>query len=828
MSPTVQTPSPAEVITFYSYKGGTGRTMALVNVACLLARGLKAGNRVLMVDWDLEAPGLHRFLRDRLRRQLGPPPGSDTLLDERPGLLDLFCALRDASRDFPAGLEEPTDEMEEALREAVRPEDFIPKGEGEPAGLLTDFIIETDVPSLHLMKAGRFDAGYPKRVSDFSWVKLYERAAWLFPMFSDWLLKENYQYVLIDSRTGETDTSGICTKLLPVKLVTVFTPNRQSLLGALKVAERATSYRRGADYLPLMVYPLPSRIDPDEPTRRSSWRYGDERLDVPGYEPLFEGLFKRVWDLKKCSLKGYFEEVQIQHTSPYAYGEEIAVLAEGPGDRLSLSRSYEVFAQRLAASAAPWEELRPSESQEGVEKLASLAEFIFNGLRPLEKNQAKQVLTRMVSPSSTSDGDARQSVELDEQPPLARAVLKKFAEHQLVALSRDDATVGEVATFTSEVIIRNWERLRSWVDEDREFLRWRQTLRAAMYVWEAGGHKPDALLSGLALSKARQLANMKVDLSSREQMFIEESAEIDSLRQLSERKRYLRKRRRAMMAIGLLVLGLTAFGVSLLTRPRETLITVGYWPQPYAQEWVDEFDRTNDGSPSRNWRYKPGAWRIRPDEGGEPQSGSLSVEGSGWGLPRNLDGKYFYNFIAEFNVRMAGSAKASWVFRAQPDSEVNESQNQNSDDLEKERKSQSGYVFELERIGNEVYLSGYVVRAGERTPLDSIGAGLRGLPVPFRACCKETDRFRVNARVIDHRFYYTVTREPPDVPPEGEEETDEDVGMEYQVGPFVDKASSFHYGSAGLIGTGSRVLVEYWRVYPCDGSGETLCFQNTN
>jgi Mrp family chromosome partitioning ATPase len=55
--------APHEVITFYSYKGGTGRTMALANIACLFARQGTAGMRVLAIDWDLEAPGLHYYLR---------------------------------------------------------------------------------------------------------------------------------------------------------------------------------------------------------------------------------------------------------------------------------------------------------------------------------------------------------------------------------------------------------------------------------------------------------------------------------------------------------------------------------------------------------------------------------------------------------------------------------------------------------------------------------------------------------------------------------------------------------------------------------------------
>src|SRR4051794_40512476 len=47
-----------QIVTFYSYKGGTGRSMLLANVAWILASN---GLRVLVVDWDLEAPGLHRY-----------------------------------------------------------------------------------------------------------------------------------------------------------------------------------------------------------------------------------------------------------------------------------------------------------------------------------------------------------------------------------------------------------------------------------------------------------------------------------------------------------------------------------------------------------------------------------------------------------------------------------------------------------------------------------------------------------------------------------------------------------------------------------------------
>ena len=65
--------SEGQIITFYSYKGGTGRTMTLANVAWILASN---GKRVLAVDWDLESPGLHKFFHPFLDEStVGATPG---------------------------------------------------------------------------------------------------------------------------------------------------------------------------------------------------------------------------------------------------------------------------------------------------------------------------------------------------------------------------------------------------------------------------------------------------------------------------------------------------------------------------------------------------------------------------------------------------------------------------------------------------------------------------------------------------------------------------------------------------------------------------------
>ncbi len=55
MDPNIIPPNPSEIIGFYSFKGGVGRSIAAAHIAYAFCRLKK---RVLLVDADLEAPGL--------------------------------------------------------------------------------------------------------------------------------------------------------------------------------------------------------------------------------------------------------------------------------------------------------------------------------------------------------------------------------------------------------------------------------------------------------------------------------------------------------------------------------------------------------------------------------------------------------------------------------------------------------------------------------------------------------------------------------------------------------------------------------------------------
>jgi MinD-like ATPase involved in chromosome partitioning or flagellar assembly len=343
-----------EIITFYSYKGGTGRSMALANVACVLASEMTNQNRngVLMIDWDLEAPGLHRYFGSWMATST---LGIDTIeeqepVESAPGLIDLFYDLLENVEAYidkhrtTSDVVNDTITTEEGARRVIKTVDF------------SSFILPTTISELSLLKAGRFDPQnpneYSRRVNKFPWESLFTKCPHLIRVFGE-ELASRYSYVLIDSRTGISDISGISTMLLPEKLVVVFTPNFQSLRGGLELVRRAAGYRKESiDLRPLTVFPLVSRVEFSEEQLKEEWRLGT--FDTKGYQREFEEVLSSIYG-EQVKLKAYFDELQIQHTPRYSYGEQIAVLIEKTSERLSLSRSYESFAKKLISEEIPWE-----------------------------------------------------------------------------------------------------------------------------------------------------------------------------------------------------------------------------------------------------------------------------------------------------------------------------------------------------------------------------------------------------------------------------------------------------------------------------------------
>jgi cellulose biosynthesis protein BcsQ/tetratricopeptide (TPR) repeat protein len=306
------------IITFYSYKGGTGRTMALANTAWILA---SSGKRVLVVDWDLDAPGLDRFLHPFLDQ--------DKLLTT-PGVLDLVSRFsqslleqqRLAEMQYPGrGMNGQAAVVDEAwVAERARFNHCV-------IPVIWSF---PESGRLDYLPAGTKNKGYLSAFSQFDWKPFMDG-----PLATEFIesLKceflRNYDYVLIDSRTGLSDISDICTVNLPHLLVTCFTPSSQSIDGAAAVAERIDAMY---SFRNIRILPVPMRVeDTNGQADRLEAARGQIRLR-----------FGRILARHTTTAPhDYWGTIEIPYRPAYSYEELLAPFRDTPGNPSSLLAAYE-------------------------------------------------------------------------------------------------------------------------------------------------------------------------------------------------------------------------------------------------------------------------------------------------------------------------------------------------------------------------------------------------------------------------------------------------------------------------------------------------------
>ena len=97
-----------------------------------------------------------------------------------------------------------------------------------------------DTYNISIIPSGVSSSDYAQKVRAFSWSAFMAKDGG--PILEKWRdeWKKDFDYVLLDSRTGITDVGGnLAIILLPDFLVLVFTANDQSHEGAMSVMESA-------------------------------------------------------------------------------------------------------------------------------------------------------------------------------------------------------------------------------------------------------------------------------------------------------------------------------------------------------------------------------------------------------------------------------------------------------------------------------------------------------------------------------------------------------------------------------------------------------------
>ncbi|MEU4689724.1 FxSxx-COOH system tetratricopeptide repeat protein [Actinoplanes sp. NPDC023714] len=294
---------PGVVVTFYSYNGGTGRTMALANVAWILAA---AGLRVLVVDWDLESPGLHRYFH---------PFVDAPAVESSGGVIDMIRAYEwEAGRKSIASI-------------PGRHQEFARVGQHALALTWPHFPGDG---RLDLLPAGLQNTDYTAHLTGTDWDEFYGRKGG--DLFFDAMrddMRRHYDFTLIDSRTGLSDVADICTLHLPDLLVGCFTLSEKSIAGAARVADRVRL--RGIE-----VLPVPMRVDPAAKERADAGRqFAMQRFpDLPA-------------GMSPAERSHYWNAVEIPYRPYYACEEILAPFGDAPGQTTSLLAAYERLTSRI-------------------------------------------------------------------------------------------------------------------------------------------------------------------------------------------------------------------------------------------------------------------------------------------------------------------------------------------------------------------------------------------------------------------------------------------------------------------------------------------------
>ncbi len=319
------------IFTFYSFKGGVGRSMALANVAeVFYARGL----RVLMIDFDLEAPGLERYFDVKN----SATPSAE--IPARLGVIDFilsFLELQSLAPKLPPAAAPHAGGLPDFPFSVEPLQNFIAPIYDDPAspGKLSI------MPSGNRLKPDF--AAYAKRVLSFDWARFYTEkdGERFFEWFRQQLVRD-WDVVLIDSRTGVTELGGVCTHHLADAVISFVATNLQNLEGSAMMARSLAHPRlvsEGRKGRPLQQLFVPSRVELSEEDKH------DE------FAGRFNHQFGEYFPASQTPEQSWFLDLRLFYVPAYSYMERVAVREPERASKADLIQAYSRLAARMASMA---------------------------------------------------------------------------------------------------------------------------------------------------------------------------------------------------------------------------------------------------------------------------------------------------------------------------------------------------------------------------------------------------------------------------------------------------------------------------------------------
>lgn len=278
-----------KTITFYSYKGGVGRTLALSNIATRLA---EFGKTVCMIDFDLEAPGIPYKFKKQLK-----------------------------SMEFETGLVDYLQHYVKYRQAPPNVKDFITTVQEENG----------KQKEITLLPAGNiYSKDYWVKLSSIGWDKFfYEKDSTGVEFFFD--LKEKIKqeiqpdYLLIDSRTGITEIAGITLSLLADEVVLLSVNNEENLEGTEQVLRTILQNNNPVLGTPPKIHFVMSRM----PLKKEG------QAESPSYKINQKVKYRLNQFLTDKALDYQIDKVLTIHSEPELQIEESLKIAYGDEDQPS-------------------------------------------------------------------------------------------------------------------------------------------------------------------------------------------------------------------------------------------------------------------------------------------------------------------------------------------------------------------------------------------------------------------------------------------------------------------------------------------------------------
>ena len=187
--------------------------------------------------------------------------------------------------------------------------------------------------------------------------------------------------------------------------------------------------------------------------------------------------------------------------------------------------------------------------------LGRRAEEVYNGLTPECQLIAKQLFLRLVTLGEGVEDTRRRALiaELEslnlgntitskEYTRSFTATLDAFGRARLLSFDRDPGTRGPTVEVAHEAILREWSRLREWLNESRADVRIERQLANAASEWQEADRDSSFLMTGSRLEQFEGwAANTSVALTQEERAFVDASIAERDRREMEERARQQRE-----------------------------------------------------------------------------------------------------------------------------------------------------------------------------------------------------------------------------------------------------------------------------------------------